>query len=130
VSGCAGEVDCGPCSGRKGKVTWTIKQGSLLSHKLHVIDTITGSNFNLTGFGVRAALRYNALEKGSAVAELTGAVISPATKGWIRVSLGATATRLLLDHGRFDVEVYKLDDPDIVYRVMQGRYVVDPEITD
>ena len=128
MSGC--EVDCGPCSGRKGKVTWVIKQGALLRHKLHIIDTLTGSSFNLTGYGVRAALRYNPLEKGSAVATLTGAVVSPATKGWLRVELGATDTRLLLDQGCFDVEIYKLDDPDSVYRVLQGRSRADAEITD
>ena len=130
MSGCAGEVDCGPCSSRKGPVTWVIKQGALLSHRLHIVNSETGSSFNLTGYGVRAALRYNPLEKGSPVAELVGTVISPATKGWIRVVLGAQKTRLLMDQGRFDIEIYKLDDIDIVYRVLQGLYRVDPEITD
>ena len=109
---------------------WVIKQGSLLSYKLHIIDTNTGSSFNLTGFGVRAALRYDKVEKGTPLAEMTGSVISPAISGWIRVRIGATVTRLLLDQGRFDIEIYKLDDPDVVYRVLEGRYRVGHEVTD
>ena len=129
MSGCAGEVDCGPC-GKKGPLVWIIRQGALFSHRLHIVNSETGASFNLTGYGVRAALRYNPNEKGTPVAELVGEVITPATKGWIRVKLGAQATRNLIDQGRFDVEVYKIDDPDIVYRVLQGRYRVDPEVTD
>lgn len=129
MSGCK-ELDCGPCGPRgRGKV-WPIKQGSLFSHKLHIIDTATGSSFNLTGYGVRGALRYDKIEKGTPLAEMTGEVIAPATSGWIRVRLGATTTRLLLDRGRFDVEIYKLDDPEIVYRVIEGRYEVAHEVTD
>ena len=44
--------------------------------------------------------------------------------------VGSSLARNLIDQGRFDVEVYKIDDPDIVYRVLQGRYRVDPEVTD
>ena len=90
----------------------------------------TGASFDLTGFGVRAALRIDRVEKGTARAELTGTVVTPAEQGWIRVRLGATKTRLLMDRGFFDVEIYKLDDPDVVYRVLQGEYRVDLEVTD
>lgn len=109
---------------------WLIQQGSLFSHKLHIVDTLTGASFNLTGFGVRAALRYDKIEKGSPLAEMTGTVIVPATGGWIRVRLGAMTTRLLLDQGRFDVEIYKLDDPEVVYRIIEGRYRIAHEVTD
>lgn len=132
MSGCnhSKEVECGPCGRSRKRATWTIRQGSLFSQKLHIIDTETGVSFNLTGFGARAALRYDKVEKGSPLAELTCTVITPAIGGWIRVRIGATKTRLLLDQGRFDVEIYKLDDPDIVYRVLEGKYVVAHEVTD
>jgi hypothetical protein len=131
MSGCDhNQVDCGPCGAQKRVKHWTIKQGSTFSHKLHIVNDQTGSSFDLTGYGVRAALRYDTLEKGTPIAEFVGTVIAPATKGWIRVSLGATVTRLLMDRGRYDVEIYKLDDPDVVYRVKSGRYVVDHEVTD
>lgn len=130
MSGCE-EVDCGPCGGgpRKSKV-WRILQGSLFQRKLHVVNTETGASFDLTGFGVRAALRIDRVEKGSPIVALDGTVVSPAANGWIRVRLGATKTRLLMDQGYFDVEIYKLDDPDVVYRVVQGTYRVDLEVTD
>jgi len=122
--------DCGPCGAPRGRRVWQIKQGSLFSHKLHIIDSNTGSSVDLTGFGVRGALRYDKVEKGTPLAEMTGSVIAPATNGWIRVRLGAMTTRLLLDRGRFDVEIYKLDDPEVVYRVIEGRYEIAHEVTD
>lgn len=131
MSGCGTEVDCGPCgAGKKRSKVWLIKQGALFSHKLHVVTEETGASVNLTGFGVRAALRRDRTEKGTALAELVGTVIAPAEKGWIRVRLGATKTRLLADRGYFDVEIFKLDDPDVVYRVLQGEFRVDLEVTD
>jgi hypothetical protein len=121
---------CGPCGGGSGGVVWTIKQGALLSHRLHVINKAKGSSFDLTGYGVRGYLRHRPFDESyPALAEFVGEVISPATSGKIRVKLGATVTRRLWDRGYFDVEVYKLDDPDIVYRVYQGQWVVDLEIT-
>lgn len=125
----SGEVSCGPCSASSGGVTWKIKQGALFSYKLHVINADKGSSFDLTGYGVRGYLRHRPFESDVPLAEFVGEVITPATKGWIRVKLGATVTRGLWDNGFFDVEVYKLDDPDIVYRVYQGKWTVDLEIT-
>lgn len=125
-----GGAPCGPCSASSGGVVWTIRQGALLSHRLHVVNTLTGSSFDLTGFGVRGYLRHRPFDESyPALAEFVGEVIAPATKGWLRVKLGATVTRRLYDNGFFDVEVYKLNDPDVVYRVYQGRWTVDLEIT-
>ena len=131
MSSCShAQPECGPCGAAKRGKIWHIKQGSLFSRKLHVVNDATGASFDLTGFGVRAALRIDRVEKGTARAELKGTVVTPAEQGWIRVRRGATKTRLLMDRGFFDVEIYKLDDPDVVYRVLQGEYRVDLEVTD
>lgn len=131
MSGCEKTgAPCGPCGAEGRGVVWKIKQGALLSHRLHVVNALKGTSFDLTGYGVRGYLRHRPFDESyPALAEFVGEVIAPATSGKVRVKLGATVTRRLWDNGFFDVEVYKLDDPDIVYRVYQGRWVVDLEIT-
>lgn len=124
-----GAATCGPCDADGRGITWLIRQGALLSHRLHVVNKNTGSSFNLTGYGVRGYLRHRPFEENTPLAEFEGSVIAPATSGKIRVSLGATVTRRLWDRGYFDVEVYKLDDPDTVYRVYEGAWTVSLEIT-
>lgn len=123
------QADCGPCgTGRRGKV-WRVLAGSLFSHLLRVKRKKTGGSFDLTGYGARCYFRKNRYNFDEPpYATLTCEVVD-ATKGQVRVKLGATETRRLVDVGYFDVEVYKLDDFDVAYRVLQGEYVVDLEVT-
>lgn len=123
------QPECGTCGPtRRGKV-WRVLAGSLFSHLLKVRRRKTGASFNLTGYGVRCFFRktkYDFAVPAYATAECE---IVDAAKGQVRVKLGAPTTRLMVDSGFFDVEVYSLDDPDEVYRVLHGGYVVDLEVT-
>ena len=52
MSSCShAQPECGPCGAAKRGKIWHIKQCSLFSRKLHVVNDATGASFDLTGFG-------------------------------------------------------------------------------
>lgn len=130
MSTCSPEQpDCGPCGERKKGRAWRIQAGAHFKRSLKIRRVATGGSFNLTGYGVRCYFRkvkYDYAETQTATATCT--IVDEAT-GRVDIILGATTTRLMVDTGFWDVEVYKLDDLDEVYRVLQGTYSVDLEVT-
>ncbi len=126
---CSENQSCEPCGAAKAGKTWLIKQGALFSRLLKIRWKRTGASFNLTGYGVRAYLRRNLFDASEPPLATCTCTIVDAATGQARVRLGATVTRGLYDRGFFDVEVYSLDDPDEVYRVLQGAFTVDLEAT-
>ena len=103
-----------------------IKQGA--TFVLNVSLTSSGSTasaFNLTGYSVRAKLRKQ-FDSTSAVS-FTAAVIS-AVGGTFRLTLSSTQT-VSLDAGTYvyDAEIYTTGTT--VYRVVEGKALVTPEVT-
>lgn len=131
MSGCTtDQPQCGPCgaSAAKGRV-WKIQAGAYFKRSLKIRKVATGGTFNLTGYGVRCYCRKVKYEYGETQAATATCTIIDAVTGRVDITLGATVTRNMVDTGFWDVEVYKLDDPDEVYRVLQGTYSVDLEVT-
>lgn len=131
MSGCneTPQPDCGPCGERKKARAWKIQAGAVLKRLLKIRKVSTGGTFNLTGYGVRCYFRKVKYEYGETQAATATCTIVDAAAGRVDIALGATVTRNMVDTGFWDVEVYKLDDLDEVYRVLQGTYSVDLEVT-
>jgi hypothetical protein len=133
MSGCGcnetQQPDCGPCGERKKARAWKIQAGAVLKRLLKIRKVSTGGTFNLTGYGVRCYFRKVKYEYGETQAATATCTIVDAAAGRVDIVLGATVTRNMVDTGYWDVEVYKLDDLDEVYRVLQGTYSVDLEVT-
>lgn len=122
------QPECGPCGEKKRGKVWHIIAGSLFSRILR-IRRKTGGSFDLAGYGVRCYLRKTKYDFSEPPYAEATCEVTDAAKGKVRVRLGASTTRLMVDTGFFDVEVYSKSDPEEVYRVLQGAYEVDLEVT-
>lgn len=102
-----------------------IKQGA--TFVLDVSLTSSGSTataFNLTGYSVRGKIR--AVYNSTGSVSFTAAVLS-STGGTFRLSLTHTQTALLTGTNYvYDAEIYTTS---VVYRVVEGRAKVTPEVT-
>lgn len=130
MSGCTPEQpDCGPCGGEDKGVTWKIQQGAYFKRRLKIRKLATGGSFNLTGYGVRCYFRRVKFTTAADQTATATCTIIDAATGRVDVTLGASVTRMMWDTGYFDVEVYKIADAEEVYRVHQGAWAVDLEVT-
>ena len=88
----------------------------------------TATAFNLTSYGVRAKMRQR-YSSTSATVSFTGAIIS-ATGGTLRLSLTSTQTAALTEGEYvYDAEVYTTAASPTVYRFLEGKALVTPEVT-
>lgn len=131
MSGCTtDQPECGPCSASAtAGVTWKIEAGAYFKRRLKIRKKATGGTFNLTGYAVRCYFRKVKFEYGENQSATATCTIVDAAAGRVDITLGALTTRGMFDSGFFDVEVYSLTDPEEVYRVHQGAWTVDLEVT-
>lgn len=122
------QPDCGTCGTKSRRKLWRILAGATFTRPLKIRKRKTGGSFDLTGYGVRAWFRKVKFDYAANAVQSVCTIIDAAT-GRVDLVLGAMTTRMMCDTGYFDVEVYKLDDPEVVYRVLQGEYRVDLEVT-
>lgn len=120
---------CGPCGSASKGLTWKIEQGAYFKRRLKIRKKANGGTFNLTGYAVRCYFRRVKFETSENQVATATCTIVDAAAGRVDVVLGASVTRLMWDSGFFDVEVYSLTDTEEVYRVTQGAWAVDLEVT-
>ena len=113
------------------EVELTIDQGAILEFTFRVRGA-NGSPYDLSLFTPRGQLRRLKDRSSQLLAELTVERLAPFSSGRLSVTLGATATRLLTGKGFFDIEIEDTGtpNPDRVYRVLQGEFAVDAEVTE
>jgi hypothetical protein len=123
---CCTKKSADPCDPRAPQ-SWMIRQGTRFKARLRV-KRDNGSAFNLTGYQVRAEFRWNHHESLSGPVATAVCTVAPDGR-WVDVVLGALTTKLMVDGGVFDVEVFNPNDLNEVYRVVQGTWSVNPEAT-
>lgn len=114
------------------EVLLTIKQGSRYAFRL-TVRRPSGWTIDLTDFTGRGQLRRLKDRTSQLLATFAVAVVTATeTSMVLDISLGASVTRLLATNGFFDIEIVDTvtPNPDHVYRVLQGRVEIDPEVTD
>lgn len=125
----AAQPDCGPCGGgEKAPLVWKILAGATFNKRLKIRKSHNGGSFDLTGYGVRCWFRKVKFDYAATAVAAVCTIIDAPT-GRVDLRLGAMTTRMMVDTGFFDVEVYKLDDTEVVYRVAEGAYKVSLEVT-
>lgn len=106
-----------------------IKQGATFTLNCSLTSTSsTSTPFNLTSYQVRGKIRqrYNST---SATISFTAAKLS-STGGTLRLSLTSTQTAGLSEGGYvYDAEVYTTSASPTVYRFLEGKALVTPEVT-
>lgn len=110
---------------------FSIDQGADVTIQLHLVNK-NGSAKNLADHTVAAKMKKTYATVDSDAISFTPAIVSPAERGIVTLSLTNTQTDALAA-GRYvyDVEVSFLDsDSDmIVERVLEGKITVTPSVT-
>lgn len=106
-----------------------IKMGATFTLNAALTSTSsTASAFVLTGYSVRGKIRQRYNSTGILVA-FTASVVS-STGGQVRLSLTSTQTAALTEGSYvYDAEVYTTSASPTVYRFLEGRCLVTPEVT-
>lgn len=109
----------------------TIDQGATYSDTI-VLKNIDDTAFDLTGYSVRGKLRRSV--SSSTATDFTCTVTS-AANGTFTVSLTSVQTAALTAQNymstiyHYDIEIYTAASPPVVYRVLRGRAILEPEVT-
>lgn len=105
-----------------------IKQGATFTLNASLTSTSsTATPFNLTGYAVRGKVRQR--YSSTAIISFTATILS-ATGGTLRLALTASQTATLSE-GQYvyDAEVYTTAATPTVYRFLEGKCLVTPEVT-
>lgn len=103
------------------------KQGATWQFRIELKDS-EGAAINLTDYLGRGQIRKNYLST-DITKSFTVTVVVPETDGKVDVLLAATDTDDI-KRGRYvyDIEVYTANDAHVL-RILQGKLLVDPEVT-
>lgn len=117
-----------------------INQGSTHDFELIIYeDDAQTQAADLTGFSVRGQVRKSYSSSNAAATFTTS--IGPITtldgrdqngKNAISFALSSTQTALLIEHDYvYDIELFSVDsnDTETVYRILEGKIYVNPEVT-
>lgn len=110
--------------------TWNVTADQGKTWARQVTYRYNGSPFDLTGWGARLAVKRNFTS--AAVLELDSAdgdFVLGGPTGTIEWSVSAVDMEDLSGKYRWDLEIYSLSDPAMVYGVARGEFCVRPEVT-
>lgn len=106
----------------------TCDQGATFERVFTVKDG-QGDLLNLTGYTARMQVRPE-IDSDEVLVELTtqnGRITLGGAAGTITLSLSAATTAGIDKDGHYDLEIISAGGE--VYRVLKGRFVLDPEVT-
>jgi hypothetical protein len=106
----------------------TCDQGATFERVFTVKDG-NGDLLNLTGYTARMQVRPE-IDSAEVLVELTtqnGRIVLGGVAGTIALSLDAGITAEIDKDGVYDLEIISAGGD--VYRVLKGRFVLDPEVT-
>lgn len=108
-----------------------IYQGATFTDTLTIKNT-DGTPFDLSNYSGRGKIQKTEFSGSDVDLSVS---ITDAANGEMKISLSSTQTASLecINNAQtwtvYDVEIYTSDDPAIVYRVLQGQALIEPEIT-
>lgn len=104
-----------------------IQMGATFTLNVSLLSTAsTSTPYDLTGYSIRSKMRKT-YASTAVIATFTGTILS-ATGGQLRLSLTSTQTATLAEgYYVYDGEVYTTGGT--VYRFIEGRALVTPEVT-
>lgn len=116
-----------------GSHDFECEQGSTFKHTVTYEDN-SGNAINLTGYKARMHVRYARSGEADLVVQLTDtnsrATILSAADGQIQLTIDSeTTAALTAGNYYYDLEIYNGDNPPLVERLLEGRFLVDPEVT-
>jgi len=97
--------------------------------------TAAGAGVDLTGYEARMQVRLSTEEVAS-LASFTSSpaagleIVAPATNGEVKLTVTSVQTAAYaFKNAVYDLEVFDASAPPNVIRLIQGRFVVNPEVT-
>lgn len=112
-----------------GIYNMTIEQGATFHKVFTVVDPVTGTPANYTGFTARMQIRRE-VDSTTAAIDLTtenGRITLGGVLGTVTLDLTAAETASLTRGGVYDIEL--ISSAGVVERLLQGRVTLDPEVT-
>jgi hypothetical protein len=116
-----------------GSHDFECEQGSTFKQTITYADS-TNTAINLTDHKARMQVRYARSGEADLVVQLNEtngrATITNATAGEITLLIDSTTTTTFVaGNYHYDLEIYTADNPPTVERILEGRFLVDPEVT-
>lgn len=116
-----------------GRYKITCEQGATFRRNFTIYQpSLPGASalpVNLTGYSARMQVRPE-VESDTVLVELTtenGRITLGGVNGTLLMQIEAAITSMIASDGVYDLEIYNSDDE--VYRVIKGKFIVDPEVT-
>lgn len=108
------------------KYNISIDQGSTFSQTYSLVHKTTGNPYDLSGYGIASQIRAS-FDDLTPAATFTASIDSPATSGSFTLDLHASGSMPLTGSCYFyDVELTQGDE---VIRIVEGKAIVNPEVT-
>jgi hypothetical protein len=111
-----------------------VDQGSTYTLTVNYTDS-TGGGVDLTGYEARMQVRLST-EEVATLASFTSSpvagleIVAPATNGEVKLTVTSVqTTAYTFKNAVYDLEVFDASVPPDVIRLIQGRFVVNPEVT-
>jgi hypothetical protein len=116
-----------------GSHDFECEQGSTFRHVINYADA-NDVAINLANYKARMQVRYARSGEADLVVQLNEtngrAVVTDAAAGEITLIIDSAATAALVGGNYYyDLEIYSADNPPAVERLLEGRFLVDPEVT-
>lgn len=108
-----------------------VDQGSTYTITVNYVDSL-GVPINLTGYEARMQVRLSTQEVAT-LASFTspaGGLVVTAGAGTIVLTIPSDSTAgYTFTNAVYDLEIFDASVPPVVIRMVQGRFVVNPEVT-
>jgi len=112
-----------------------VDQGSTYTLTVTYTTSAAGVNVDLTGYEARMQVRLSTKEVAT-LASFTSSpvagleIVAPATNGEVKLTITSVQTAAyVFSNAVYDLEVFDASAPPNVIRLIQGRFVVNPEVT-
>lgn len=116
-----------------GNYDFECEQGATFKHTITYKDS-NDAAIDLTGYSARMDVRYARSKNSDAVIQLNASnsrcVISDSINGKIKLIIASNDTDdLTPGEYWYDLEILSSATPPVVERVLEGKFIVDPEVT-
>lgn len=116
-----------------GNYDFECEQGATFKHTITYTDS-SDTAINLAGYSARMDVRYARSKSSDVLIQLNSSnsrcTILDAENGKIRLLIASTDTDdLSPGEYWYDLEIENSTTPPVVERILEGKFIVDPEVT-